>query len=280
VPFTPAHPAAVLPLLRRGHWVSAALVTGSMAPDLPTYLPLGLTHDQTHPLTAILWPDGLLALGLLVLWWGPLRPGLMSLWPGAAARSGPPGWRDPAIRRSSRALAGWVGWLLLSELVGLATHLVWDAFTHEDGYVARRWSPLRHPIGGHPVYNLLQLWCSVLGMAIVGVYLLVQWRRRTTRAAAPVAVLPRRVRLAVVAVLALALVVTGLVTGHDLPHPYALHRPWLWRQRLVNSGTVLLTLVAVWSVVLVVVRGVVKQRRLQAEPSPPRPHTTAPLDVP
>ena len=63
VPFTAAHPAAILPLLRRGRWVSAGLVTGSIAPDLPTYLPLGLTHEQTHPLTAILWPDGLLAIG-------------------------------------------------------------------------------------------------------------------------------------------------------------------------------------------------------------------------
>ena len=63
VPFTASHPAAVLPLLRRGSWVSAALLTGSMAPDLPSFLPVGLTHEQTHPLQAILWPDFLLGPG-------------------------------------------------------------------------------------------------------------------------------------------------------------------------------------------------------------------------
>ncbi len=118
MPFTASHVAAVLPLVRRGRWVSAGLVTGSMAPDLPSFVPLGLGHEQTHPLSAILWPDALLAIGLLLIWWVLLRPGLAPLWPAAAARSGPSGWRSAPTGQGPRRLLGWVGWLAASELVG------------------------------------------------------------------------------------------------------------------------------------------------------------------
>ncbi len=277
MPFTPAHPAAVLPFLRRGRWVCAGLVTGSLAPDLPTYLPLSLTHEQTHALSAILWPDFVLALGLLVVWWGPLRPALMSLWPAAAARCGSPGWREPLSAARRGAWAAWAGWLLLSELLGLATHLGWDAFTHGGGYVVDRWPALRHRVGGRPLYSQLQLWCSVVGIAIVAVYLLVQWRRRSAAAHEPdearAPALPRAVRVAVVTVILLATAATALVT-HNAFHPYPFHQTVLWRHRVVAAITVLLVLTAAWALALVPIRLAQLRRR------PVPPHTKAAADVP
>jgi hypothetical protein len=287
VPFTPAHPAAILPLLRRGRWVGAGLLTGSIAPDLPTYLPLGLTHEQTHPLTAILWPDGLLAIGALIVWWGPLRPALMSLWPAAAARCGTPSWRDPRIWRTRASAAQWLGWLALSELVGLATHLLWDGFTHRDGYFAEHWSLLDRSIDGHPIFNLLQFWCSVVGMAVVAAYLVVEWRRRSGMAAAASAAaateghrhLRAPLRYGVIAVVLLATVLTVLLTGHSVPHPYAIRRAWLWRHRLVAGGGVLLTLLSVWALTHVLAKAALRSRT-QTPESQQDPHTKTPADVP
>lgn len=290
MPFTPAHPAAVLPFLRRGHWVSAGLLTGSIAPDLPTYLPLSLTHEQTHALSAIAWPDGVLALGLLAFWWGPLRPALMSLWPAAAARCGPPGWREPLVA-AGRGRPGWIvwarwsGWLLLSEVLGLATHLGWDSFTHGGGYAVEHWPALRHRVAGAPLYSQLQLWCSVIGIAIVAAYLFVQWRRRSEAGDVGTApVLPRAVRVTVLVVLVLATAATGLVT-HDAFHPYPFHQTVLWRHRLVAAITVLLLLTAAWAVALVPIHLVQLRRRAgsgtDGEPgSTVPPHTKAPADVP
>jgi hypothetical protein len=285
VPFTPAHPAAILPLLRRGRWVSAGLVTGSIAPDLPTYLPLGLTHEQTHPLTAILWPDGLLAIGALLVWWGPLRPALMSLWPAAAARCGPPAWRDLRIWRTRATAAQWLGWLALSELVALATHLLWDGFTHRDGYFAEHWSLLNRAIDGHPIFNLLQFWCSVVGIAVVAAYLVIEWRRRRGAAAAASAAattaghwhLRAPLRYGVIAVVLLATVLTVLLTGHSVPHPYAFRRAWLWRHRLVAGGGVLLTLLSVWALAHVLAKAALRSRSLESDQDP---HTKTPADVP
>jgi hypothetical protein len=59
MPFTLAHAAATVPLLRllgsRG--VFSALVIGSMAPDFAYFLPLGVRRGQSHGLAAraLLW---------------------------------------------------------------------------------------------------------------------------------------------------------------------------------------------------------------------------------
>src|SRR3954463_4591962 len=82
VPFTGSHPAAILPFLRTP-LPASALVIGSMAPDLPYYLPFqpGL---YTHTPQAIVTTDVLLG----ALAWG--------LWLGLLA--------EPALAAAPRAL--------------------------------------------------------------------------------------------------------------------------------------------------------------------------------
>jgi hypothetical protein len=269
VPFTASHPAAVLPLVRRGHWVTAGLVTGSVAPDLPSFVPLGLTHDQTHPPTAILWPDGLLAVGLLLAWWVLLRPGLAPLWPQAAGRSGPAGWRDPALRRDPAAVVRWTGWLALSELVGLATHLGWDAFTHADGYVVRRWAPLQGDVAGHLLVNWLQAASSVLGLAVVAAYLAVQWRRHPPPAVVE-HVGPRLRTVIVAAALAVAATSAGLeyrhVSASDTTHLL------LWSDTVKAGCGALIVALGLWSIGWAVLRAHQHAAR--------DPHTRVPSSVP
>ena len=71
MPFTPAHVAAVLPLVGKGRpkWaVPSALVIGSMVPDLLYFVPIRSDRTLSHSLTGIVTFD--LALGLLcvALW--------------------------------------------------------------------------------------------------------------------------------------------------------------------------------------------------------------------
>ena len=140
VPFTASHPAAVLPFVRRGHWVTAGLVSGSVAPDVPSFVPLGLSPRPDPPARArSCGRTACSPIGVLLAWWVLLRPGLAPLWPAAAARCGPSGWR--AARGLAPAAAAHVaaaGWPAVRSCVGLATHLLWDSFTHADGFVVRR----------------------------------------------------------------------------------------------------------------------------------------------
>lgn len=253
MPFTASHPAAVLPLVQRGRWVTAGLITGSVAPDLPSFLPLGLTHDQTHPPTAILWPDGLLAVGLLVAWWVLLRPGLAPLWPAAAARCGPAGWRSGWShgRLDVTAALPWVGWLALSELVGLATHLGWDSFTHADGYVARRWAPLQGDVAGHLVVSWLQAASSALGLAVVAVYLLVQWRRRPAPDVAEH--VGPAMRAVVVAVSVAAALIAAAVEYHHVSAVDTTHL-LLWSDTVKAGCGALIVALGGWSIAWAVIR--------------------------
>jgi hypothetical protein len=58
-------------------------------------------------------------------------------------------------------------------LVGALTHVVWDAFTHDDGWVVERLSPLRASYHDVAVYEVLQLLFSAVAFAVV---LYVAWR--------------------------------------------------------------------------------------------------------
>ncbi|MDF9716649.1 DUF4184 family protein [Nocardioides sp. ChNu-153] len=130
MPFTLAHPAAVLPLLRPP-FVAAALVAGTIAPDVPYFVRasgVGVSAQSWYePLTnATTTHDvrGAVVVALpvaLLLWvgWLVARPALA--WAtGAGTGSGGP-------RRRSRVTTA--GWVVVSAALGVATHLAWDALT-------------------------------------------------------------------------------------------------------------------------------------------------------
>ncbi|MFB7722179.1 DUF4184 family protein [Nocardia sp. NPDC056100] len=157
MPFTLAHPAAVLPLARK-LWLPG-LVAGSLAPDMPYYLPIGVDGELTHS------PVGLpidLLLGVALLALGRiLRRPVLSLLGRSAAPSRTSWWRACA-----------------AILVGALTHLAWDAFTHTDGVVVQHWEPMRESvIGPHRVYNVIGYLSSVGGLLILTWFTL-RWFRR------------------------------------------------------------------------------------------------------
>jgi hypothetical protein len=66
--------------------------------------------------------------------------------------------------------------------VGGLTHVVWDSFTHGDGYFVQHWSFLSTAITpAWDVNRVLQYVSSVGGVLAVAVYLAFWWRRTTAR---------------------------------------------------------------------------------------------------
>ncbi|WP_454856521.1 DUF4184 family protein [Promicromonospora soli] len=181
MPFTLSHPAAVLPLLR--HPFSAiALVAGAIAPDLPyfarsTPIPVSaqswyepyLNATTSHGLAGALTVSLPYALALCGLFWVAQRPVGALLPEVAVPRRPEPGGAGTFLRRAS--------WVLLSLVIGIATHLVWDSFTHSDGYVVMNVPQLSTPMLGDLTWaRALQHVSTVGGLLIIAVYL---WRRRS-----------------------------------------------------------------------------------------------------
>ncbi|WP_290052796.1 DUF4184 family protein [Amycolatopsis solani] len=172
MPFTLSHPAAVLPLARRP-LVTSALVAGSVAPDVFWFVPrlpgIGLT--KTHEFASVLWLDPLLALAILAVFHVLLKQPLLALAP------------KPLAERLPRQSFGWKrpGWIALSLVLGAATHVGWDAFTHEsDGFPFLR-IPL---VTGVDVGRLIQLVSTIAGAGILAWWLR-NWYRTAPAGPAP-----------------------------------------------------------------------------------------------
>lgn len=173
MPFTLAHPAAVLPLRHVRFLRTAPLVIGAMTPDVPYYLPLGPNGHplrlgfDTHSVTGSYTVDlglGMALLGAAVL----LREPLTALLPPRARWLCLAGL-EPFTRRARE-------WLVapLAIFIGVWTHLLWDSFTHADGWAVRRIPALNDTltIGWYTgeVFHALQYLSSAIGLTILAVW--------------------------------------------------------------------------------------------------------------
>jgi hypothetical protein len=202
VPFTLSHVVAVLPVRR---WLPpSALVVGAVVPDAPYYLPLPYSSASTHTW----WGTLLLGLPagvvLLVVFQHVLRAPLTALAP-AGLRSRLP----DAPRTVTAPMAAAV---VAALLAGMATHLVWDAFTQAGGFAVAHWQVLREQVvGAHRVFNVLMYVSSAGGLAILAGWL-VRWYRRAPVRPGRWPGLAGRARGLVVAAVLLA-TAAGAVTG-------------------------------------------------------------------
>jgi len=120
MPFTISHAAAVLPLTRTGLPL-AALMIGSMSPDFAYFVEdgPGLLSHSIPGLFKFCWPLGLLIWVVYVqLLETPTLALLPDGWRGVFPRS------ERAITLRNFALAS------VAVVLGAATHILWDGFTH------------------------------------------------------------------------------------------------------------------------------------------------------
>jgi hypothetical protein len=244
MPFTLAHPAAVLPLRRVPLLQTIPLVIGAMTPDVPYYFPWRVAKHiptETHTFLGTLTLDLPMGLAMLLLIW-LLR----------APLAAPPGPRLEAkclaaLERFGGRLSNWA-LAPLSILIGAWTHLVWDSFTHADGWMVSRISALSAPVTlfsyTGELCHVLQYASSVFGLAVLAIWLV--------RLPAPTPEAGNEVRsaggiLLLVALLALAAAAGGVETvEHIVRHTPARYRLFY----------LLLTRTTAWFALLYVLAGV------------------------
>lgn len=230
MPFTLSHATAVLPGLRqdrngrvagRGPLVASALVAGSFAPDVPYFADSVLRGvfgygEITHGPLGVVLVDPLLAAVMVGGWFalrGPLTALLPERWQGrAGAVLGYGAGRRPSSPRTA-------GWFWVSAVVGSATHVVWDAFTHPGRWGVRLLPFLdQGSLAGVPMYRVAQYGSSAVGLVVVAGALVRALRAAPADAPRPGRVprLSRRARLWAAAGLA-----AGAAVG-------AVARCWRW----------------------------------------------------
>ncbi|GIE92430.1 DUF4184 family protein [Actinoplanes regularis] len=180
MPFTAIHPAAVLPIVRRGLPVSA-LVIGAIAPDLPMVVPFPALVHFAHTPLGLATVDLVLGTIAFLLWQALIGPATVALAPRAVSTRIPADVpRGLAFHFSS---ANRVARVLAAVLIGAATHLLWDGLTHDWMWGPRYvpWLASRH--GALLGWQWMHHVSDLVGTAIVVGWIVAWWRgapERTT----------------------------------------------------------------------------------------------------
>jgi hypothetical protein len=169
MPFTISHAALVLPFSRvLARWqLLSAVVIGAMVPDFGLFFPWRMHRFETHSAMALL--TFCLPVGMATYWLFQYlikRPLIEVLPESAYAR-----WRPFSAAADFTSIRQWI-LAACGVLAGALTHLVWDAFTHENARGIRMIPWLEEPIveiGSHHMsgVRVLQDGSSLIGLVIV-----------------------------------------------------------------------------------------------------------------
>lgn len=175
MPFTLSHAAVAWPF-RRTPLELSALVTGCFAPDFPYFFFLKPHGFYGHTPPGVFLLD--LPTSLVVLWLfhAYMKQPLTFFLPRAVRQR---------MNSSEEEFAFWpparLAIIVLSILIGVGTHMVWDAFTHNLFWPYRHFEILREIVqvpvlGDVGVYELLQYGSSLFGIVAVAIWIL-HWYR-------------------------------------------------------------------------------------------------------
>ena len=134
MPFTFSHPAIVLPLtyLPKRWFSLTGLIIGSMTPDFEYFLRMKIQSLYSHTISGLFWFDLPLGIVLAFIFHVLVRNTLFANLPycinSRLSEYKSFLWSDYFKRH----------WLVvcISVLIGAASHLLWDSFTHQHGYFA------------------------------------------------------------------------------------------------------------------------------------------------
>ncbi|HEY9632774.1 MAG TPA: DUF4184 family protein [Coleofasciculaceae cyanobacterium] len=166
MPFTLAHPIAAAPiwLCSKRRLDLPSLLVGSMIPDLEYFLALQPTRTIGHTLIGILIQGLPCSIVLLLVTRYVLMRPFLALLPQQLAQ------RFPTLRSYFPLQVLHLFNVVVSVVIGAASHLVWDAFTHEGGWFVNHSKLLQSQLGPLPIYKLLQY-----GSGVIGILALLLW---------------------------------------------------------------------------------------------------------
>ena len=186
MPFTISHAAVVMPFSRLlARWrVLSAVIIGAMVPDFGLFFPWHVHRFETHSVAGLF--TFCLPVGLATYWVFQylIKTPLLEVLPdGAYAR-----WHAFAPPADFASIRQWF-LTICGLLAGAVTHLIWDAFTHENARGVRMIPWLEEPavdIGSHHMAGarLLQDASSLIGLIIVVGLILYGLRRGNEQAIA------------------------------------------------------------------------------------------------
>ena len=165
MPFTPAHILAIVPIvaIRRSPLPLSALVIGSMIPDLPLFVAFAPDYGDTHSVGGLFTACLPLGLAAILAFQLVMKRPLFLLLPAVIQRRC--GDASASCLRGPRTVI----YAAIAVVIGAATHVFWDSFTHEGRWGTRQFPLLNETaltVAGHDFTGskLLQYGCTAVGL--------------------------------------------------------------------------------------------------------------------
>jgi len=174
MPFTFAHPAIVLPIARKKNIFinPAAIIIGSMSPDFEYFIHFMPYQKYGHTITGQFFYNLPLVLLVYLIYHIFLKEIVIINLPKKQFKSFSFMLSERWIVKKPKEIIGFI----ISALIGMFSHVVWDSFTHKSGWFVEKISCLssRIQIIGYEVsiYKLLQHGSTLIGFAIILLYLI------------------------------------------------------------------------------------------------------------
>lgn len=171
MPFTFSHPAIVLPINKKfSRYVDlTGLVLGSMAPDFEYFLRFKPLGTIGHNLVGFIFLNLPLCFILAYIYHYIIKdifilclPRPLDNWYEYLRQS-----KSPWILKNLKSIFIFI----YSSLLGMLTHVLWDAFTHESGFFVTIFPPLQKKLlilnYKIPVFKLFQHGSTLIGLIII-----------------------------------------------------------------------------------------------------------------
>jgi hypothetical protein len=169
MPFTFSHPAIVLPLtyLPRKWFSLTGLVIGSLTPDFEYFLRMKVQSNYSHTVSGIFWFDLPLGLLLAFIFHNIVRNNLLE--------SLPKTFKSRLLKFNQFDWNGYFkrNWfiVIVSIIIGAASHIFWDSFTHESGYFVQAIPTLTNTVDLFgtqlPIFKIIQHSSTVIGGLVI-----------------------------------------------------------------------------------------------------------------
>lgn len=169
MPLTFSHPAIVLPLTYLPkRWISlTGLVIGSLTPDFEYFLRMRIQSNYSHTINGLFWFDLPLGIMLSFVFHNLVRDSLFD--------------NLPQVLKSRLSIFKSLDWnkhfkahwivVSISILIGAFSHILWDGFTHPNGYFVVILPSLTKYIpffsNQIPIFKVLQHASSMIGGLVI-----------------------------------------------------------------------------------------------------------------
>lgn len=180
MPFTFAHPAIVIPLKRNKteRFDVTALVLGSMAPDFEYFIRFKAHGVWGHTFIGFIFLNLPLVLVSALLWNYVIKKSFIYSLP---KRMQPYFTLFLYKRWEIRSIKAFVNFVI-SAIIGMFSHVLWDSFTHADSFFVNRIPFLSECIDIFgmkiAIYKILQHGSTLIGFGIIFIYLYLMSRNK------------------------------------------------------------------------------------------------------